>query len=312
MNLINFFDNCRFWGNKRNSFLQRIRFYGIINYLIDIIANLVLPIYFKLTQNNLKYTIIKNDKIRKNRFIVSFTSFPTRINKVWLVVETILRQTYKPDMILLYLSKEQFPNYESIPKNLKEQVSRGLKIILCDEDLRSHKKYYYAIQDYPNDNIITVDDDIFYRTDLIESLVISHKQRPDIIIANWGKRILPNKNLYKEWPDAQPGDESIYILPIGVGAVLYPPHSLYADVIQKEIFIQNCFKADDVWLSCMSILNNTPKYINAYKCSYLPIVIKNNVTLLDTNKSQNQTQIESLNKYYNKKMGIKPFFNTGE
>lgn len=309
MNLINFFNSCRRWGGKRNKFLQKIKFYGMVNLIVDYLANLTLPIYFKLTKNSNQYRLTKNKTTSSDRYIVSFTSFPARIEKVWLVVETLLRQSKKPDGIILYLSKQQFSTKDSIPQRLKQQEQRGLRIAICEGDLRSHKKYFYAMQDFPNDNIITVDDDIFYPTDFIESLINCHKKNPKAIIANWAKKILPNKEFYKEWPDAKPGEESIYMLPIGVGGVLYPPHCLYSDFCNKNIFINNCFKADDIWLSCMSILNKTPKVINSYHFSHLPIFIKNNITLLDTNRTENQGQVDNLKNHYLKTLKVNPFLN---
>ena len=51
-----------------------------------------------------------------------------------------------------------------------------MKIEFKDEDLRSHKKYYYTIKEYPDDIMITVDDDIFYRSDMIAKLMAYHKK----------------------------------------------------------------------------------------------------------------------------------------
>lgn len=311
MNIIDFFDNCRFWGSDRNPILQKIKFYGYLNFITDRIANFILPVYFRLTENNRKYSL-NTTHINKDKecYIVSFTSFPARIDKVWMVVETILRQTYKPDRIILYLSKEQFPKPDLIPDSLIRQKRRGLEIVFCEGDLRSHKKYYYAIANYPKDNIITIDDDIFYRTDLIESFVKEHVKYPGVILANWAKKIVPGTILYNEWPDANSGDESVYMLPIGVGGVLYPPNCFYRDINSKEIFVKNCFKADDIWLSCMSILNNVSKRVCHYSFSHLPVIIRNNVTLLETNRHENQIQIDNLNQYYQKKIGVIPFKNS--
>lgn len=44
-----------------------------------------------------------------------------------------------------------------------------------DEDIRSHKKYWYAISEYPGMSIITVDDDIIYSSDTIKDLVEGSK-----------------------------------------------------------------------------------------------------------------------------------------
>src|SRR5699024_12638905 len=63
----------------------------------------------------------------------------------------LLRQTYPPDKIILWLAKEQFEGRNTLPNNLLDLEKRGLEIVFCDEDLRSHKKYYYAIKKFSKD-----------------------------------------------------------------------------------------------------------------------------------------------------------------
>ena len=46
-------------------------------------------------------------------------------------------------------------------RNCLDQQKRGLTIRFC-EDLKAHKKYYYAFKEYPDDIVITVDDDVIY------------------------------------------------------------------------------------------------------------------------------------------------------
>lgn len=86
----------------------------------------------------------------------------------------------KPDEIILWLAEEQFNGIDSLPKALLEQQKRGLTIRFCD-DLRSHKKYYYTMQEYPRDIVILVDDDMFYPKDTIKKLWKLHKKYPNDI-----------------------------------------------------------------------------------------------------------------------------------
>lgn len=305
MSLINFFDNRRFWGGKRNKFLQKIYFYGICNKLIEIIANITLPLYLRLTRNNPQYRIPTSDK-KSGRYIVSLTSFKPRIPKLWMVVESILRNKVKPDKFILYL---QLDSMDEVPKELIEQQNRGVEIVLCSTELRSHNKYYHAIKNFTEDCIITIDDDIFYRNDFMQSFVSLHKQHPKAIIANRAKIIISGSTLYKEWPDAEKQEENICMLPIGVGGVLYPPHSLYKDVLEKEAIKELCLTADDVWLACMSLLQNTPKIFSNYKQGFVSVKIRNNTSLFDINLERNQVCVDNLNTYYGEKLGIRPFID---
>ena len=305
MSLINFFDNRRFWGGKRNKFLQKIYFYSICNRLIEILSNLILPIYLRLTRNNPNYVIPKSNKFN-NRYIVSLTSFKTRIPKLWMVAESILRNKVKPDRFILYL---QLDSMEDVPKKLIALQERGVEIVLCTTELRSHNKYYHAIKDNPEDCIITIDDDIFYRNDLIESFIKFHQQHPNAIIANRAKTIIKQSHLYKGWPDAMKQEEDIYMLPIGIGGVLYPPHSLHKDVFEKDVIKELCLTADDVWLACMSILQGTPKFFSGYRQGFLNVIIPHNIGLMEINRERNQVCVDNLNAYYGEKLGIRPFID---
>lgn len=308
MSLINFFDNRRFWGGKRNKFLSKIYFYPVCNRITDILANIILPIYFNCTKKNPRYSLKANNG-RKDKIIVSLTSFPPRLPKLHLVIECILRQSIKPDEIILYLTEEQVGSIDNLPRKLLDLRERGLQIKLCLDKIRSHTKYFYAMKENPNDIVITVDDDLFYRTDLIESHLAAHKKHPNAIIANWVKEILPTTDKYNEWPDGTEPKLSNRFLLLGVSSVLYPPKSLHEEVFNKDIIIEQCLTADDVWLSCMALLKGTPIYFTGYKYNHLPVRIKNNETLLSVNRERNQICVDNLNKYYDKKLGVRPFID---
>lgn len=308
MGIINFFDSLKYWRQKRNKFLSKIYYYQIVSTLVTIAANIVLPIYFELTKNRKKHSLDKEKK-RQPRVIISLTSFPPRLPKLWLVIECLLRQTVKPDAVILYLTAGQVNSIEELPKRLREQQKRGLQIVLCPDKIRSHTKYYYAMSQNPDDIVITVDDDLFYRTDLVERHLKAHALHPNAIIANWVKEIKPSTPLYKEWPDGTEAKLSNRFLLLGVSSVLYPPHSLYKDTFLTKEIIELCLTADDVWLSCMALLQKTPIFFTNYEFNHIPISIANNETLLDVNRERNQVCVDNLNNYYKEKLGIQPFID---
>ena len=168
--MVDYFDRIFTKIENKNQYLTKIKYYAILRFLIKITVNSLVPILFLLTKNKKNFSLLETDAKESPLVIVSLTSFPARIKKVWLVIETILRQSQKPDKIILWLSKEQFPSLEILPPRLLGQQKRGLQIRLVDGDLKSHKKYYYTLHEFPNDIMITIDDDIFYRSTMIEDL----------------------------------------------------------------------------------------------------------------------------------------------
>ncbi len=239
--------------------------------------------YFK--NHPVKYGL--NTKPRKEKYTVSFTSFPKRIEYVHLAVETLLRQSFKPDRIVLWLAREQFPD-EVIPKSLEELKSRGLTVRFCD-DLRSHKKYYYAFKEYPDDNIILVDDDMFYPRDMIKKLVKLHKKHHKDIICTSAQIIYPDLTaMPTEWVTAKNrGDyrskDEVQAF-TGAGS-LFPPRWYTDEVFNLENIKKYAFTADDLWLKAMSLIAGvkTTK-IKRYRAFYVDIDIKDNETLFSVNK----------------------------
>ncbi len=230
--------------------------------------DLFMPRYFKRTGRKAGYGL--NTKKRAETYIVSLTSFPARIEDIWITIETILRQSFKPDKIILWLSAEQFPD-KKLPESLIKLQERGLTIRFCEEDLRSHKKYFYAMQEYPEANIITFDDDSYYHKDVLLKLIQLHRLFPGAICANRAHKITFSNGMvkpYRQWvSNYKRFNEPTHLLvPTGVGGVLYPPGSLAKEVFQKEIFQKICPQADDLWLKVNALRNNTKvistKYFN--------------------------------------------------
>ena len=199
---------------------------SFLRFVIRIISNTLLPLYFIITSSSKKYRIVNNGSLteHRERILVSFTSFPKRINKVWLVVESLLRQSYKPDLVILWLSKEQFESLNVLPARLLNLQKRGLMLKIKEGDMRSHKKYYYAFREYPNDVIITVDDDIIYSPDLIKYLVETYRKNPNCVCANHVRRV-EIENEYTSWSIVDKSGVDEKNMQIGVGGGLYPPYS---------------------------------------------------------------------------------------
>ena len=232
--------------------------FGIISKIINrIAARIVKRILDRTVPNHFLKTLDKyptgvNLEPREKEIVISLTSFPGRIADVWIVIECLFRQTYKADKIILWIDKERF-NVEDLPSRLKAQMKRGLEIRLV-EDLRSHTKYYYALKEYNNSFVITVDDDCYYPENLIENLMKIHREYPNSIAANRIHKIQFEDNRivpYKKWSHNFSPKNSVngaYLL-TGVSGVLYPPNLFDAAFFDTSVFMEKCKFADDIWLS---------------------------------------------------------------
>lgn len=253
---------------NKNVVLKKIT-YRVMLYIIRIYV----PMYYLISSSKLEK--LKNDSDNNTKVIISLTTFPPRMKNIWMVLESLFRQEEKPDKIILWLASSQFPSEELIDKRVLDMRKRGLEIRFCD-DLRSHKKYYYTMQEYKNDIVITVDDDIYYPENLIKELLVKHKKHPKSIVCYRAHKItLTEDNLikdYKEWDHGANNYEGPdqLLMATGCGGVLYPPNCLDSEVFNVKAIKELSPDADDIWLKCMSILKGTttvkvhPSYTNMF------------------------------------------------
>ena len=270
------------------------------------LANIIIPICLKHTRN-----CFTNKKINNRRIIVSLTSFPARIEYVYLAIKALFYQNTLPDKIILWLSINQFPN-KQVPTRLSCLQNDIFEIRFVDDDIKSHKKYYYAFKEFPNDYVILIDDDIYYDTKLIEDLLIAARNNEHAIICRYGSilsygksdQLQPfnNRIQVEGWSTSQN-----FFLGTG-GGTLFIPSLLCKDCTNKDLFMKLTPLADDIWLNAMVRLSNL-KIVKIQGGLLLPIKINNNITLCSTNleKDYNDVQICNVINWYTKTFDINPF-----
>lgn len=194
---------------------------------------------------------------RKPLIVVSLTSYPGRIDVVHKTITTLLHQSLKPDVVILWLAYEQFRN-KSLPIDLINLKKYGLEIKWCD-DIRSYKKLIPALELFPDDIIVTADDDNYYENDWLEKLYNSYIKHPDCISVHKATKFVYSEDGWnwiaggREYHKAPSFANKL----VGVGGVLYPPHSLYKDICNRDLFIKLSPTNDDQWFWFMAVLNGT-------------------------------------------------------
>lgn len=306
--MIDFFDYLYYLvrPKERNNYF----YFPALRFFIRNVANLILKPLLSFNRFNKSYSLNK-DNYTEN-FIVSLTSFPKRINTLWLVIESIFMQSTKPSKIILWLSNDQFDGLQSLPNSLLKQQARGLEIRFCNGDLKSHKKYFYTAQEYKDCSIVTLDDDVFYHTKTLDNLIKLHKKFPNSICCNLGTVITANDGLfnpYKMWPQCNKFELSYFILPIGVGGVLYPPNAIHSNAFDAKGIIDNALYADDLWLKAMTLFNNRKVVCSNFNSYYLPVFIKNKeaLTSINVNSGFNDIQLYNIRNYCTIKYLRDPF-----
>lgn len=283
----------------------------ILAFILKRILDATLPSYYLKTQR--LHTLAEGEN-RKKKIVCSLTSFPARIDQVWIAIESLMHQTVKPDKIILWLSSEQFSDHV-VPDSLQKMTSRGLQIEFCSDDLKAHKKYIYALTRYPNDWIITFDDDLYHERHAIENLLNIKEKFHDTIVTNRAHQIRVSADgklqPYKKWDHnivkEQPSKQNVATG--GCGA-LYQVDLLHLDFSNEEKIKRLSFFADDLWLKIMAHLRGT-RVVTNKRYGKDPIVIgkTQTVKLVTTNvlDGGNDQQLRSLIEHY--KVNVSSFID---
>lgn len=251
---------------------------------------------------------ISTEQYCEHETIVSLTTFSTRIDRVYLPIESIMQGTLTPNRIILWLSEEEYKDAQ-LPQTLKLQQKRGLEVKFC-KDYLSYNKLIHTLAQYPDATIITIDDDVLYEYDIVERLVNAHKQNPRSICACRMHRVVLNKEKtpvsYMDWDLCISDSRKTPLnFPTGVGGVLYPPHCFSNEVLNSKSFMELCPKADDIWFYAMALLNNTPNHwvaTNHPEGYYHTLEhYSNSLSLSNTNAQEkgNDTQLKRVFEKYN-------------
>lgn len=311
INLFNRFYSITF---NRCFLFERLKLNSLARYSIRKLANWILPYFLNRT---ITQSICIDSNTKKQRILVSLTSFPKRISKLWMVIEILMRQTIKPDKVLLYLSNEQFPNgRQDLPDSLLRYEAGRLEIIFVDNDFRSHKKYYYAMRDYPNDLVITVDDDIFYPTTMIQTLVKYHDIYPQAVIARYARVLewteneeVKSSSCWKHLRKTRDVGDSCFFGTGGGTLFPAPANCLYKSVLDIDLARELCPLEDDLWLNTMVRLQHTQIIVVKDYKDILPIQNKGDVKLYSRNGGEDNMTDRQMNRVvsYYKTIGMTPY-----
>lgn len=200
--------------------------------------------------------------------VVSLTSYGKRLAVVHLAILSIMRQTVRPNRIVLWL--DECAGSELVPAALKELEEYGLEIRYGCEDLKGHKKYYWALREFSDACVITIDDDVMYPNDTIETLMTAHKRFPDAVIGRRVHRMTSNGDElapYTDWEfewhrDCVPRKD---LLATGVGGILYPPNCFSACAFDLSPIFGTDLANDDLWLKANEILEG--RYVAWAPCT---------------------------------------------
>ncbi len=217
-----------------------------------------------------------NHKPRKEKIIISLTSFPARFDILYLGIHALLSQTVKPDKVILWLTEEECAGLK-LPEKLTNLCNCGLEIRYAPDNLRPHNKLYYTLKENRDAVVISVDDDNVYSTRLVEHLMNAHDSHPECVCCNMAHEItLINgiPDLYDNWNGGAIGKSGIsnYFVALGVGGVLYPAGCFDEEYFDIKLIKELALSADDLWLKITELRLGIP-VLKISKESKIPFVV---------------------------------------
>ena len=200
---------------------------------------------------------------------VSLTSYGYRAEHC--VVNTIysfVKQRVRPAKILLWLAEDEFSEH-NLPQDLVFLKQYGLDIRFC-EDLRSYKKLIPTLRLKEKVNVMTVDDDIYYSSNMIETFLKTAALHPHAIIV--GHAFMPLLKAqgafapYTSWKplfNVQRDEEYDHhlVFPIGYSGIYYPASIFDDEVLNSDVFLHYAPYADDVWFYVMGLRQGVQKVL---------------------------------------------------
>lgn len=233
-------------------------------------------------------------EMRQKKILISLTSYKERFKFLPKVINSLKEQSITPNKIVLVLAEKDMKSYD-----LK---INGIEVITINKDLRPHNKYYYTMIKYPEYAIVTVDDDIIYCKNMLESLYNSYIEHPNIVSGRRGHLMKYKENgelkNYLSWNREEKSiiEASYDLFLTGVGGVLYPPDAFNINENFSKI-IEETLTGDDIILKYFEVIkgidekwvpNKHPEGINMMKNSiHKPLIninlIKNDIYIKNIN-----------------------------
>ena len=268
----------------------------------------------KLEIEKLIYLLETNtieNKIDNDDFVFSLTSYGKRVEYALpYALYSIITQSIKPKKIVVYLDNDNWSD-DRLPNILQQLRRVGVDFRYCN-DIRSYKKLIPALKDFPNNPIVTLDDDFYYNPQY-HSWMRSAYDNSDkkTVLGQWGcipKIINGNYAPYSTWVDCKDMKDGDEISFFGC-CCCYPPYIFDDEILNEKIFMSLCPTADDIWFWIMEKrLKIERKFITPFGYGYnIPINrieeydLSQTGTLMYTNVTlgNNDVQLKLLLEYYN-------------
>jgi len=186
----------------------------------------------------------------------SITTTGRRIGKIVPTIQSVLSGERKPDRLVLWLNEEGTPVAPPVSRDAvpRELASMPVDVRWC-RNWGPATKLLPSMITFPEDHVVTFDDDVLYPHWWLRRLIEAAEPVPDTILCYRARLIKWSEagsvRSYREWPlikarEFGPSDE---LLPTGIHGVLYPPGSLKEQAFDLDALRKVALPNDDLWFA---------------------------------------------------------------
>ena len=192
------------------------------------------------------------------RIVVSLSTIPSRVEKLNIIVDNMLRQTLQPDSIIINLPFHSIR--EKRPYPIFSSSCPLVKVNRC-KDYGPLTKLYPTLQVEKDENtlIVTVDDDVNYPLDLLEQLYKAYKRNRECAIGASGYTVGKWWNLFGRVNKPLVDTKTSVIE--GYSGCLYKRGFFKDDLLDYGDAPKTMFYHDDLWISGYLAKRGIPRYV---------------------------------------------------
>lgn len=248
--------------------------------------------------------ILKNASDRKEkhkRIIISLTTIPSRIHHIFPTLNSLLLQNRSADKIYLNIPEESIR--EKRPYSIPTSIAKNPRITInrnkTDHGPVTKLLPTLELEKDPETIIITVDDDIIYPRDMVETLIKYHDRLPEASIGFRSWNIPPSGRGHKtriRYAGQIEKPVTVDILE-GMSGVLYLRKQFADDFFAAEDLPKEGFYVDDVRISGYLEKHGIPRYLVPHRireplASYVLTSLSNPLWKINRDGANNQVMID--------------------
>lgn len=240
------------------------------------------------------------------KVIVSMTTIPGRKDRLEQNLDAILNQSYLFDTLVINvddnLTDEDYAYYDELATTDSRIVINKAKA-----KWRSCNKLLPTIKLYPDDIIITVDDDIYYPVNCFKYLVEQYEKTPDCVIAHEVNPISVDNDGFINFYNAY--DVKLMQRQFGKylsNCCLFPPHIFDGTDLYDYDKMMHCTNGthDELWFWVNSLSNGIMTVVFSFALETLRPYTAGEYQLTNFNNTQEKINdyMVKINEMYGEKM----------